>query len=298
MRVPTGPVGDDVAISQDDMWTPVEQLREHGRQVAADLGCGAATRRVVLACLREVEVEKLLPHASTFGIASGTPTLPENPETAAADGRFHRVPVLSGNTRDESRYTTMLVEYFTGPITGQRYDALLEQAFGTDAGKVRAVYSAAEYGSPSLAFAAMDTDRAFACPQLRTNRALAQRVPTYGYEFADRTAPTYAPFFTDLPPGAAHASELAYLFDLAIGPWGKDFQQVELTAEQRALGDEMIRAWTRFARTGSPAADPGAWPLFGTGDDHRVWSFSVQPASSLRTDAWDAHHCDLWAELG
>jgi hypothetical protein len=60
----------------------------------------------------------------------------------------------------------------------------------------------------------------------------------------------------------------------------------------------MIRAWTRFARTGSPAADPGAWPVFGTGDDRRVWSFSVQPASSLRMDAWDVHHCDLWAELG
>lgn len=291
MRVPTAPVGENVAISQDDMWTPVEELREQGREVAAELGCDT------LACLRELPVEKLLPYEYTFGLASGTPTLPESPEIALAKGRFHRVPVLSGNTRDEARYTTMLIEFLTGPITGQRYDALLRQAFGADAGRVRAVYSPEEYGSPSLAFAAMDTDRAFACPQLRTGRALARQVPAYGYEFADRTAPTYAPFFTDLPPGAAHGSELAYLFDLAIGPWGPDFQEVELTSRQRALGDEMIRAWTRFARTGSPAADPNAWPELGTGDAPLVWSFAVRPASGLRADTWTAHHCDLWSEI-
>ncbi len=226
-RVPTAPVGENVAMSRDDFWTPVDQLQQRGRQAAAELGCSAAgegatgSHRDVLDCLRELPAEELLPYAATFGIASGTATLPKNPGEAVADGQFHRVPVLSGNTRDESRYTTMLVEAVTGPITAERYDTLLEQTFGDHAGTVRETYPLDEYDNPGLAFAAMDTDRTWACPQLTTARALAGEVPTYGYEFADRTAPTYGPFLTDMPPGAAHASELAYLFELAIGPWAR-----------------------------------------------------------------------------
>lgn len=312
-RIPTSPVDGRVRIGHDDFWTPVREVRRRGREVADELGCSAdgssaapdERRRDTLACLRALPVEKLLPYEFAFGLATATATLPENPHTAVASGEFHRVPVLSGYTRDESRYTTMLVEYATGPITRNRYDALLEQAFGAEADRVRAAYPVEEHDSASLAFAAMDTDRVFACPQLTTNRELARRVPTYGYEFADRTAPTYGPFLTDLPPGAAHASELAYLFDLAIGPWGPGFEEVELTARQRALGDEMIRSWTDFAHTGRPA-EPAAWPRFE--DDTAPYVRSFEPIrasgqirpdtnSEPRVDAWAEHQCDLWADL-
>ncbi len=43
---------------------------------------------------------------------------------------------------------------------------------------------------------------------------MARRIPVYAYEFADRHAPVPFDFPLGFPPGAAHASELPYPFDL------------------------------------------------------------------------------------
>ncbi len=88
---------------------------------------------------------------------------------------------------------------------------------------------------------------------------------------------------------------------------------MELNPEQRALGDRMIQAWTRFAWTGSPTTDAGAWPEFDTGDSPYVRPFDTRSEkqnagdrqdreswngeSDGGADAWSEHHCDVWAEL-
>lgn len=290
--VPTAVVDGDTITSTDDFWTPVEDLRKLGAEMAGELGCADVD------CLRDVEPERLAPYTPRFGIATGTRTLPVQPDEALTSGRFHRVPVLSGSNRDESRLTAMFVEYLTGPITQERHDALLDRTFGPDADAVRSHYPVAEYDNdPTLAFAAIETDRVFVCPQLATDRQLAHHTPTYGYEFADRTAPTYTPFLTDLPPGAAHASELAYLFGLRFGgPWGPGMQPVELDTAQRELGDKMIDYWTQFAHTGHPDT-PGAWPSFDAGNPY-VQSLATGPDGIGQVDAAAEHQCGLWAELG
>ncbi|OZM71282.1 carboxylesterase type B [Amycolatopsis antarctica] len=284
--------GSQVVLDRGDFWSPVEQMRKVGGEVAAERGC--ATEDPV-DCLRGQPADELVgAYDQVFGIASGTPTLPMPPDEALAEGRFHRVPVLSGTTRDESRLVTDVIGATSGPITQERLDEVIDRTFGEHAGRVRETYPVAEHGNdPRLAFAAMDTDRTFACTQLASGRALARHVPTYGYEFADRGAPTYSPFLTDLPAGAAHASELAYLFDLELGPWGPGFQQVELTGQQRALGDTMIDAWTTFAGTGRLD-----WaPLRPDSATAPVRSFAPEAEANAPMDAWAAHHCDLWSGL-
>jgi para-nitrobenzyl esterase len=128
----------------------------------------------------------------------------------------------------------------------------------------------------------MDTDRVFACPQLRTGRALSRVTRTYGYEFADPDAPTYSAYYSPRPAGASHASELAYLFDLRGGAPYRGTVHTGLTAPQRALGDKMIDVWTGFARTGRTP-----WPTPPT-----VQTLSPQGIGPI--DGWAEHHCSLW----
>ena len=278
-RVPTytTPADGVVHLVKDDFWAPLAEREPVGVRVAEELDCATVS------CLRRVPTAKLLPYDSSFGMATGTPTLPRDPGAALRAGAFHRVPVLSGNTRDEARLTTTFVQALSGPITRERYEKLVRETFGVDAEAIERRYPADD--SPdknALTLAALDTDRVFACPQQETTRLLARRTPAYGFEFADRTAPTYVPFFTGMPGGASHGSELAYLFRLLDGaPYGPDLQHVELDAQQRRLGDAMIDAWTRFAHTGRPG-----WPKAPY-----VQSFGkrIEPIDASRV-----HECDLW----
>jgi para-nitrobenzyl esterase len=74
------------------------------------------------------------------------------------------------------------------PVSAERYRQLLDEAFGGQAERVAVRYPLSAYDSPGLAWAAVTTNRVWACPTLAGNRLFAQRVLTYGYEFADRQA--------------------------------------------------------------------------------------------------------------
>jgi para-nitrobenzyl esterase len=188
--------------------------------------------------------------------------------------------VIWGNTRDEGRLTAATIpERFN-------YHQLLVDAFGAEkAARIEAEYTAAKYGSDRVAYGAVLTDRVWACNQLADDRLLARRVPTYSYEFADRTAPVG--FFKDLfpsgfPTGAFHSSEVAYLFETPT---------FDLNAEQRALADQMITYWTRFAKTGNPNAHGlPDWPK--TRDDKVQ---SLTPGDIKLLDGYREHNCGFWA---
>lgn len=282
-----------------------------------------------LRCLRSRSTAAVLPYATSSGIAfaSGT-VLPSDPAVALGNGKVHRVPVLSGSNRDEARLTTMYAELLAGAFTADSYRRTLRNAFGSRADEVEREYPAGE--DPGLAFATMDTDRVFACPQLETTRLLAKAVTTrrggkavpgvWGYEFADRGAPTYAPYFAKRPAGAAHASELAYLFDLRGPAPYHGTAPAGLTVIQHKLGNELIAEWTRFARTGRATWRPFANPAYknpshansadrGPTDgrsayessadrdlaDHRsAYVRSFAPGAIGRTDAWTVHRCGFW----
>jgi para-nitrobenzyl esterase len=134
------------------------------------------------------------------------------------------------------------------------------------------------------------TDARFACPGLRISELAADGDRSYLYEFADRTAPASVPFPTDIPLGAAHTSELPYLFDL--GP-----VVVPLSTQQRAIGDEMIRYWSRFAQTHRPGSrgDQPRWPALRDRDPSLAVfgsdGTSIDPVAGFSR----IHRCDFWA---
>jgi para-nitrobenzyl esterase len=143
-------------------WRSSAEVEALGAAVAPQLGCADAA--TALACLRGVPVPELFAHAQPFQpYGFGNRVLPEVPAQALADGRFHRVPVISGGTRDEHRLFVGLFRALAGqPVTARQYPTLLAEAFGEHAGEVRARYPLSAYPSPNLAWATVLTDRMWA----------------------------------------------------------------------------------------------------------------------------------------
>jgi para-nitrobenzyl esterase len=268
-------------------WIPQADAAAAGVARAAALGCPDPATAAGLACLRRVPAAELAAGpASLTTVAYGNRVLPQRPDRALVAGRFHRVPVISGTTRDEGR---LAAAYSPHPFTEEQYQRLLVDAFGDRAARVAATYPSAAHGSPALAWGAVLTDRVWACPQLTDDRQLARRTPVYAFEFADRQAPTgYFEFPPGLPPGAFHAADLAYVFDV-VG------FEAEFTPEQERLADQMIRYWTRFAATGDPNGH-------GSPSWERFRGSSVQSLApgdgGIRPVNLDAEHkCRFWAAL-
>ncbi|BCJ39448.1 carboxylic ester hydrolase [Actinoplanes ianthinogenes] len=261
-------------VGAGSAWSPVDAVRAAGSGLAATFGCGADA----VGCLRRQPVTALLEATRGTGVrafvtpAYGTAVLPEHPATALRRGAFARVPVLSGGTLDEHRGFLAGID-LASPVTAEQYAAVLTTAFGARAGRVAATYPVASYPTPALAWAAVATDRIWACPGLAGDRLLARRTATYAYEFAERHGPAPS---SGYPWGAFHGAELAFLFDtwwLAGTP-------------QPALADRMIDSWARFAATGR--TDWSAFPAVRT----------LASGTDGYVDLDSEHHCRFWASIG
>ncbi|MFD9725813.1 carboxylesterase/lipase family protein [Streptomyces sp. NPDC059072] len=275
-------------LGRYEPFVPEARTVADGARAARRLGCDGPAGGV-LDCLRRLDartlaVPELMQRFSLVPYGNGL--LPVEPRRALESGRFHRVPVLQGTTRDEMR--VFVAQTLTAyPVAdAAAYRARLERSFG--AGTARAVetaYPVSDHPTPAAAWAAALSDASFTCPALRDDGALARHVPTYGYRFADRDAPNFTglPEPAGLPYGASHGFELPYLFTMA-----------PLAGPQRELADRMTRYWTSFARTGRPEPGPGGvrWPRYRGPDS----VLSLAPgARGIRTvDARAEHHCALW----
>ena len=262
------------------IFQPLSSVTAQGKEIAADLGCAD------VACLRKLPATDLMAVQQAFiQPAYGTPVLPRYPGDAVRDGRFNRVPVLSGTTHDEA--TPWIAAYDQGtPMSQQTFDEVLHETFGPSAGEVRSEYPTATYGSAALTWAAIVTDRMWACPQYTTSRGLAARTQVHQYEFADPTPPPLSPAPPTMPLGAQHASDLWSFFDLGG-------YQPPFTPAQQRLSDQMIDYWAAFATTGDPDRAGGPdWPRFSP---HRPYVQSLAPDDITGVDLATEHHCGFWA---
>jgi para-nitrobenzyl esterase len=263
-----------------------------GLRFATAVGCPDAGSE----CLRALTVAQIQAKGTAF--AAGTPliidgqVLPSAIGTAIESGDFNRVPVMNGTTRDEATFFVSLIESASGhALAAADYPAQLEAAYGkTNLPAVLAEYPLSAFPDPSLALAATQTDWGLACTALQADHWLARQVPTYAFEFADRTAPS--PWAqTSFPFQAAHTFEIPYLFP---GWHGARGTVPVFTHAQQRLSEVMIRYWTRFAATGNPnLVGLPVWPRFGT-KPADVESLTLpRPVPSSRFAA--VHHCAFWS---
>jgi para-nitrobenzyl esterase len=255
---------------------------------ATSIGCNDQTAR----CLRSKSVEEIL---QNWGPFDSTPVVdgkvfPQSPDTAFVSGQFNHVPLIHGTNHDEWRLLVALsYDLAGGPITPAEYPAAIVDTVGPDAlQQILAEYPLDHFDSPDLAVGAIGTDSNFACVARSVDQVLASQVPTFAYEFNDSDAPE--PFLppVSFPYGAAHLSELRYLFKLR--------QHADLSAAQRELSDDMVAYWTQFARSGDP--NSSRTPLWHRYDPHVDEFQSLVPPSPVPEMAFSTDHkCDFWATL-
>lgn len=274
------------------LWGTQDEAAGLGMAVAGEFGC--ADPGGALDCLRHLSPDALLasPLAYAFGLVSfGNATLPNDPAAVVRAGEARQMPIIMGITKDEGR---TFVSFDPEPITAERYQALLADAFGDNAGEVAQRYPLADFDSPGLAWATAMTDRVWACTMLEHLELLPEQGSVFAYEFADRDAPALFPFPPDLPGGAYHGAEVAYLLDINVGGFSP-----ALTPDQEQLANAMIGYWTNFARTGNPNG-PGLleWPPFeSSADPPAVLSLAPGENGIRPVDLGAAHQCAFWEGL-
>jgi len=275
---------------------PLGKAEQAGAAFAAKTGCAKATDAKTAACLRGLPVATILASQTATGYQpdlDGT-VLTQSIGPALASGHFSRVPIINGTNHDEWRFFVAL-DTLTRlpPVTAANYVTSISLELGlpmTVARRIAAEYPVSSFPSAPEAAGAAGTDAAFACPALAVDLDASKFVPVHAYEFSDENAPERFLPPLGFPYGAAHASELQYLFGIASAIPGP------LTADQQKLAAAMQTYWAGMAQLGTPdrpAVPP--WPAFSAGSQ-RVISL-VPPRPAIEQGFAAAHHCAFWASL-
>lgn len=287
-----------------------------GIAFAEAAGCGRGTSPEVARCLRNLPASRVLELAGTAtapsklvtspGIVDGQ-IIPDQLVTLIRGGRFNRVPLISGSTKDEWNFFAMIAAYWTNSDNALRTVPTAEQFLkfvnitfvqpkypeGT-AAKVLALYPLSNFKSVQSAWNRTMSDLRV-CDARRLTKILAQHVPVYAYEFSDDTAPNFFPDMPGIETGAYHAADIQYLFPLWHGsPLGT---AKTLNSQQTKLSDQMVLAWANFARTGNPNLLGNApWPRYTESAGVPAWSIQDLPKGSSLTDEKyaAARRCDFW----
>ncbi len=278
---------------------PLATAEAAGEAFAAKAGCASQTA----ACLRSLPVSAILDNEDFSGYTPDIDgqVLTQSLKTAFASGQFNRVPVINGSNHDEWRLFVGESELEGAPVTAANYQDMIAATLGVSpalAAVIAGEYPLSSYSSPAVALGAVGTDAIFACPALTVDESLSAYVPTYGYEFNDENAPEiFLPPVPGFSYGAAHASELQYLFRMSSG------FPAALSPPQQRLAAAMKRYWTNLAKRGSPGGlgapgSPGGtrWPQFDSASQ-QVLSL-VPPRPQVETGFAAEHHCAFWALAG
>jgi para-nitrobenzyl esterase len=287
------------AIAESGCLFPAQAKKAADRQgsaLAARLHC--TDPATAAACLRRKPVSAILKAAAagSWGPVVSAPVLPRSPITAFLRGRYAHVPLLQGTNHDEGRFFVGLEFDLPGhPITSKQYPALVKAQFGAKAATaILATYPLRAYPSPDLAYSAVLTDSTFSCPALGADE-LAATSGVYAYEFSDPDPPNDFGIKFTFPLGAAHSTELQYVFQrIPLLDTEPPFHPAQLR-----LSNQFIAYWTRFAATGDPnqRGEPH-WPRF-TRTAQRIQEL-IPSATAPETGTKFAsfHHCALWLTLG
>jgi len=185
------------------------------------------------------------------------------------------MPVIDGTNGDERRLFVGLYQLAGSTVTAANYESTLASRFAITPAAAAVValhYPLSAYPSAPLAYAAAWTDESFSCPALTLDQSLSKYVATYAYEFNDQNAPERYLAPVGFPYGAAHESEVQYLFSLSNTAFPGT-----LSSAQVKLASTMKTSWTNFAKGANPSSPGGAhWSRF-TPTGEQMWSLDTPP---------------------
>jgi para-nitrobenzyl esterase len=270
---------------------PTESALEMGVAFGEAAGCDGT-----LKSLLNLTIEKILdvqtPYLPRQFFVDGH-TLPALYSELIRAGKVNGKTLTVGVMRDEWTWSVGTAENETGVVmTTRDYEKAILDFYGQAHGpKVLAEYPLSEYSSPSEAYAVAVTQSLFAAPGHKTLELMSKWMPVYGYEFLDRTAPSYLEP-TTFPLGAGHTFELAYIFP---GYHGAEGRPVALNQLQEKLSDRII---SLFARTGeATGAREAEWPRYDPAKENYLTFVLPEPRQPLERFS-QVHNVAFWDALG
>ena len=234
----------------------------------------AMADEAIAARLRELTPDELLAlYVGGFGLMLGNPDLFADGHVLPAEGiyerfehvdGFHRVPMMLGTNRDETKLFTMM-----GPATEKLFDVIPTRAINQ-----------AEYDRDNAY--SSDLWRARGVVELADRLVANGHADVYGYRFDVDDWRDLG--FVDLKPllGAAHALEIPFVFGNFIEPLRIVYPPSDAFDE---LSSAMRSYWAAFARSGDPNAGnehlPN-WPRWS--EDPETIVFDTESDGGIRSE--------------
>lgn len=286
----------------------VEERKSFGEAVAKEAGCfDPAT---ALQCLRSKDPQTLIAAGDAAGAddlmafapSYGTKTLPVQGLEAIESGRFIKVPVLNGGTRDELRLWVGYDVQAGRSYTAENYEQTIKALYGDNAAEVVKQYPLSDFSSAPAALGSLMSDfrpdlGINHCLFLETARLMSRHVPVYQWEFADRQMPVLGVAMPIRPDpgfelGAVHSAELNAFFPNFSNT--KAISGPDLPPRSQKMADQMIATWASFIRTGRPTAKGvPAWKPYSQG----ATAIRFEPGRVRPFDPSSDHKCAFWKSL-
>lgn len=215
----------------------------------------AGTDAAALAKLRALSAAEVVDDGQETAGQGGPPTyagpildgklVVETAESAYKAGRQTSVPILIGSNS---------AEVPAGFVNATSKEQLLAQ-FGSASAAAAAVYDPDGKAELAKMLTQVNTDKVWAEPARFTARAcVAKGQPAYVYLFS-YVSPSQR---ERMPYGAAHASEIPYVFDTLSGSNG-----AAVAPQDKAVAHLLNSYWVNFAKTGNPnGPDLPKWPVY------------------------------------
>ena len=298
-------------------WQTASAALNRGTQFAQDADC-PGTGASAAECLRSLSAAQILQLQGTPNANNGSylanifvdgTTIPVQPNTAWGSGAYNKMPIMGGSTKDEGNFGLSITEYFSG--NPKVFHPTAAEYVANTPAPILAEYPLSDYGgNPQLAQNRVSTDRG-KCAYLNSFKLMASTNTSslYLYDFTYQKAPYYFPQMPNVEsanglfqPLAYHTADIQFLFpgyhggNLGVNLDQDTGQPRELEGSEITLSDQLVAAWTNFAKNGDPNG-PSAptWAAFvsGTGpflmqDTPNSTETEAQYRANYKCDFWDA----------
>ncbi|CAG0902142.1 unnamed protein product [Darwinula stevensoni] len=312
-----------------DAWAVQWEAREAAERLGEMVGCPKDSSRALVECLRTKDARELVAKAPMFHLwtimpltftprvdsEAESPFLPDDPKILLREGRFAKVPFMTGVTREEGLFLTQpaLLNETLLTAMDENWDYYCSRMFlektednGDYCSRLRKQY----FGDQPInrhnryELVRMAGDQMMNVGAFETVKVQSRFVPTYLYSFEYEGSFGLidfirAMFVMSLPEkarssvqkltGVAHGDDIAYLFPLAFLPRGDE--------RDAAMKDILTDIFVQFAKSGDPTPDPRSdvkWPQW-TQDDPRHFVFDAHPR--LSRNLVDSKFLDFWEQL-